>query len=143
MQPVPINTKVCQWLLTGWWFSPGIPFFSTFKIDRHYITEFFFKLALNTINQPTDFIKCWSLSTLIPEQNRILYKKGTTIVKVIKKNFSRPLCPSENHCKQNSPRYPQYYSESCLKQTLNKYGIFINRTLIKSQCKICLLIWPV
>ena len=27
--------KVCQWLATGWWFSPGTPVFSTNKADRH------------------------------------------------------------------------------------------------------------
>jgi hypothetical protein len=27
--------KVCQWLATGWWFSPGTPFSSNNKTDRH------------------------------------------------------------------------------------------------------------
>jgi hypothetical protein len=31
--------KVCQWLATGRWFSPGTPVSSTNKIDRHDITE--------------------------------------------------------------------------------------------------------
>ena len=31
--------KVCKWLVTGWWFSPGTPVFSTNKTDYHDITE--------------------------------------------------------------------------------------------------------
>ena len=31
--------KVCQWLTTGQWFSPGPPVSSTNKTDRHDITE--------------------------------------------------------------------------------------------------------
>ena len=31
--------KVCQWLGTGLWFSPGTPVSSTNKTDRHDITE--------------------------------------------------------------------------------------------------------
>ena len=44
--------KVCQWLMTGRWFSAGIPVSSTNKIDCHDITEILLKVALNTINQP-------------------------------------------------------------------------------------------
>jgi hypothetical protein len=42
--------KVCQWLTTGRWFSPGSPVSSTNKTDRHDITEILLKVALNTIN---------------------------------------------------------------------------------------------
>ena len=31
--------KVCQWLATGWWFSPGTPVSSVNKTDRHDIVE--------------------------------------------------------------------------------------------------------
>jgi hypothetical protein len=41
--------KVCQWLATGRWFSPGIPVSSTNKTDCHNITEIVLKVALNTI----------------------------------------------------------------------------------------------
>ena len=34
-----ICDKVCQWLATGQWFSPGNPVSSTNKTDRHDITE--------------------------------------------------------------------------------------------------------
>ena len=30
--------KVCQWLATGQWFSPGLPVSSTTKTDRHDIS---------------------------------------------------------------------------------------------------------
>ena len=43
--------KVCQWLATGQWFSPGPPVSSTNKTDRHHITEILLKVALNTIKQ--------------------------------------------------------------------------------------------
>jgi hypothetical protein len=67
MQSVPITTnvassnldqgevynklcdKVCQWLATGQWFSPGPRVSSTNKTDRHDITEILLKVALNTI----------------------------------------------------------------------------------------------
>ena len=42
--------KVCQWLATGRWFSPGTPVSSTNKTDRHDITEILLKVALNSIN---------------------------------------------------------------------------------------------
>jgi hypothetical protein len=40
--------KVCQWLATGLWFSPGPQVSSTYKTDRHDITEILLKVALNT-----------------------------------------------------------------------------------------------
>ena len=43
--------KVCQWVATGRWFSPGSPVSSTNKTDRHDITEILLKVALNTIKQ--------------------------------------------------------------------------------------------
>ena len=43
--------KVCQWLATGRWFSPGSPVSSTNKTDRHDIAEILLKVTLNTINQ--------------------------------------------------------------------------------------------
>jgi len=43
--------KVCQWLATLWWFSPGPPVSSTNKTDRHDITEILLKVALNSIKQ--------------------------------------------------------------------------------------------
>jgi hypothetical protein len=41
--------KVCQWLLTGRWFSSGPPVSSNNKSDHHDITEILLKKALNTI----------------------------------------------------------------------------------------------
>ena len=44
--------KVCQWLATGLWFSPGTPVSFTNKVDRHDITEtpliIFFQAKLNS-----------------------------------------------------------------------------------------------
>ena len=41
--------KVCQWLATGQYFSPGTPVSSTNKTDRHDITEIF--LCLRDIDR--------------------------------------------------------------------------------------------
>ena len=49
--------KVCQWLATGRWLSPGLPVSSTNKTDRHDITEILLKVALNTIKQTNHIIK--------------------------------------------------------------------------------------
>ena len=43
--------KVCQWLATGRWFSPGTPVSFTNKTDYHEITEILLKVALNTTKQ--------------------------------------------------------------------------------------------
>ena len=40
--------KVCQWLATGWWFSPGTLDSSINKTDHHDITEILLKVVLNT-----------------------------------------------------------------------------------------------
>jgi hypothetical protein len=43
--------KVCQWLVTGRWFSPGPPVPSTNKTDCRDITEILLKVVLNTIKR--------------------------------------------------------------------------------------------
>ena len=43
--------KVCQWLATGRWFSPGPPVSSTNNTDRRDITEILLNVALKTIKQ--------------------------------------------------------------------------------------------
>ena len=45
------SDKVCQWFVTGRWFSLGTPDFFTNKTDRHDITDILLKMALNTITQ--------------------------------------------------------------------------------------------
>ena len=46
-----LRDKVCQWLVTGRWFSLGPPVSSTNKTDRYNWTEILLKVALNTIKQ--------------------------------------------------------------------------------------------
>jgi hypothetical protein len=43
------HDKVCQWLATGWWFSPRTLISSTNKTNRLDIAEILSKVALNTI----------------------------------------------------------------------------------------------
>ena len=45
-----LSDKVCQWLATGQWFSPGPSVSSTNKTDNHDKTEILLKVVLNTIN---------------------------------------------------------------------------------------------
>ena len=40
--------KVCQWLATGRWLSPGTPVSPTNRTDCHNISEILLKVALNT-----------------------------------------------------------------------------------------------
>jgi len=49
--------KFCQWLATGWCFSPVS---STNKSDRYDITELLLKVALNTIKQ-THILKIYHI----------------------------------------------------------------------------------
>jgi hypothetical protein len=54
--------KVCQWLPTGWWFSPGTLVSSTDKTDCHDIIEILLKLVFNTIlHKPViiDYFRMW------------------------------------------------------------------------------------
>ena len=44
-----LRDKVCQWLTTGRWFSPGTPVSYTNKTDHYDIIEILLKVALNTI----------------------------------------------------------------------------------------------
>jgi len=47
--------KVCQSLATGRWFSLSPLVSSTYKTDRHDITEIWLKVALNTDKQAEYF----------------------------------------------------------------------------------------
>jgi hypothetical protein len=50
--------KVCQWLVTYQWFSPGPPVSSTNKTDCHEITEISLKVALNITQKQTKTYVC-------------------------------------------------------------------------------------
>ena len=41
--------KVCQWLVTGWWLSPGTLVCSTNKTDHHDIIDILLTVGLNTL----------------------------------------------------------------------------------------------
>ena len=49
--------KVCQWLATGLWFSPGPPDSFTDKTDCHDLTKILLKVPLNTIKQTKNALK--------------------------------------------------------------------------------------
>ena len=60
----PLCDKVCQWLATGRWFSPGPLVFSTNKTDCHDIAEILLKVPLNTIYTPSyllDSCNLWKM----------------------------------------------------------------------------------
>ena len=48
--------NVCQWLVTGQWFSLSTLVSSTNKTDRHNITAVLLKMVLNTINLTLHYI---------------------------------------------------------------------------------------
>ena len=54
--------KVCLWLATGRWFSPGPPVSSTNKTDRYDITEILLIVVLNTIKQPNKHLTTRSIN---------------------------------------------------------------------------------
>ena len=62
---IPLCDKVCQWLATGRWFSPGPSVSSTNKTDRHNITEILLKVALNTIKQTNINDSDWNNCVLL------------------------------------------------------------------------------
>ena len=72
--------KVCQWLATGRWFSPG-PLVSSNKTDRHNITEILLKVALNTIKQTSLIIKIFPMlqfhSKLAIKLSWVIYRQHT------------------------------------------------------------------
>jgi hypothetical protein len=55
--------KVCKWLETGQWFSPGTPVSSTNKTDRHNITKILLKEALQCWDKLMASIKIWQYNT--------------------------------------------------------------------------------
>ena len=54
---ITLCDKVCQWLATGCWFSPGTQVSSNNKADCHNITKLLLKVALNTINLNLNFFQ--------------------------------------------------------------------------------------
>ena len=61
-----LSGKVCKWLATGRWVSPGTPVSSTNKTDSHDIIEILLKVVLNTINL---IRSCRVLSECKPHNN--------------------------------------------------------------------------
>ena len=62
--------KVCVWLATGRWFSPGTPVSSTNKTDHPDIAEILLKVVFNTINQtnPVHYGNKWHSSSKVFER---------------------------------------------------------------------------
>ena len=66
--------NVCQWLATGWWFSPGPQVSSTNKTNRQDMTEILLKVALN---KQTKYIT-YSLSILQIKMESYLFTNINT-----------------------------------------------------------------
>ena len=69
--------KVCQWLATGQWLSPGATLSSTNKTDYHDITDILLKVALNTITPSFTWImryitKLWFKLGRVDKWNALL-----------------------------------------------------------------------
>jgi hypothetical protein len=67
--------KVCQWLATGRWFSPGPPVSSTNKTDRHDIIEILLKVLLNTIKQTNKQNRAVNINKTILNQKTLMLVK--------------------------------------------------------------------
>jgi len=52
---ITLCDKVYQWLVTGWWFSPGTPVSSINKTDCHDKTEILLKMELTIITLTPSF----------------------------------------------------------------------------------------
>jgi hypothetical protein len=80
--------KVCQWLATGGWFSPGPPVSSTNKTNHHDIAEILLKVVLNTIKKPNIF----SVLTMLNRKSHYFCDKyissifETSLLSVLLKN---------------------------------------------------------
>ena len=76
--------KVCQWLATGWWFSPGLPVSSTNKTDHHDITEMLLEVALNTIKQTNKLIYlCLNIPHIIDYRHNISINFCWTLMQTV------------------------------------------------------------
>jgi hypothetical protein len=65
--------KICQWLATGRWFSPGTPVSSTNKTDRDPITEILLKVTLHIITLTLDIIVIDQFCKVIVPANRDIW----------------------------------------------------------------------
>ena len=83
--------KVCQWLTTALWFSPGPLVSSTNKTDLHDIAEILLKVALSTFNQTN--------KRTVPKLNRKVVERSIIILTSI--NRSAVMI----HCRWMSPHF--------------------------------------
>jgi hypothetical protein len=63
--------KVCQWLATGRWFSPGTPVSSTNKTDRHDMAKVLLTVASNTTShhKTESILKYWHHNLSVSRDN--------------------------------------------------------------------------
>ena len=80
--------KVCQWLVTGWWFSPGSPVSSIDKTDCHDITEILLNVLLNTIKQTNKH------KSLICDDSHLGFMINTKIKDLVDGHWSKILAKS-------------------------------------------------
>ena len=86
----PLCDKVCQWLATGQWFSPGSPVSSTNQTDCHHIPEISLKVALNTINKQKLCIVTWYIYCFRILEQYILYGNKSDVLESVIEELSNP-----------------------------------------------------
>jgi hypothetical protein len=69
--------KLCQWLATSQWFSPGTPVSSTNETDHLDITDILLKVALNTITWILIYLQSYDYAKYKMVVNSIFKEKNT------------------------------------------------------------------
>jgi hypothetical protein len=85
-----------NYVFIRWWFYPGTPISSTYKTDLHDITEFFFKVALNSITITLQWVINYHLCETVAHYQLpvVFYTHGGDSV-YTRNQFS----PPQIHCK--------------------------------------------
>jgi hypothetical protein len=137
--------KVCQWLATGRWLSPGTPASSTNKTDRHDITEILLKVALNiiTITLTLTFTKQTML--LKDSMNKFGIKYWTSNTLYIS-NFSNMGAPCLWICKK---KYDYWWKNTDLQNLTGRLKLLnvLNRAIWlkpgRESHPLCLVWWAI
>ena len=101
--------KVCPWLATGRWFSPGTLISSINKTDSHDIAEMLLKVALNTITPNNKHISRSQLNCRWKLKDTIRNKDRNAMVILIAMTTFLSIIPTSHRKWNVDLRTGQYY----------------------------------